>query len=159
MLTIKGLPGVRFEITQDEPRAAAAGDFAAEKAKSSICGRSSRTPTRPCPSTAAGSTPHERQSAASATSSTIDRLFGEVARFRAYPHFDRAYRLMSQGRDRDALPEIEAGLKHEPANTAARLAWVDALTRLGRREQALRQASLALTHDTHHPGALRRRAS
>lgn len=92
-----------------------------------------------------------------AAAGAIDRFMGEVARFRAYPHFDRAYALLRAGRDKEALPAFEAGLKHEPGNTAARLAWVDALARLGRRDQALRQASQALQIEAGHPGALRRR--
>jgi bacteriophage N4 adsorption protein A len=97
------------------------------------------------------------QASLPAAAGVIDRFMGEVARFRAYPHFDRAYALLRAGRDKDAAVAFETGLKHEPGNTAARLALVDALTRLGRRDQALRQASQALQAEAGHPGALRRR--
>ena len=61
----------------------------------------------------------------------------ERAHFRAFPHFDRAFRRLSEQRLADAAQSFAAGLAHEPDNELARRAGLDTLLKLGREREAL----------------------
>jgi Flp pilus assembly protein TadD len=102
-------------------------------------GQTPATPPTPAAQSAQSAPSASSAQAAGTATGLIDRLRGDVAQFLAYPHFDRGYRLLRDGRAADAVVEFELGLTKAPGEHRARLARADALHSLGRRAEALRE--------------------
>src|SRR5947207_11498893 len=56
----------------------------------------------------------------------------QIVRFRGYPHLDRAYRLMKQGKAQDATDELASYLRRDPYDVAARKIYLTWLSDRGR---------------------------
>lgn len=88
---------------------------------------------------AQGAVPASPPAAAAAPApGLLDRLGVEVARFLAYPHFERGYRLAREQRPAQAAVQFELGLARDPLAHEARLALADLQHQLGHHDQALR---------------------
>lgn len=64
--------------------------------------------------------------------------------FRTYPHLERAYRLMDEGRLDEARLELERYLEIDPQDLRVRFMYLLLLQRTGDAEEAIRQADLIL---------------
>lgn len=74
-----------------------------------------------------------------------ENLFQKQLRlFRTYPHLERAYRLMDEGRLDEARLELERYLDIDPQDLGVRFTYLVLLNRTADAEEAIRQADLIL---------------
>ena len=74
----------------------------------------------------------------------IGALAGELRELRAYPHLDRAYRLIARNQLLDARAELERHLALQPEHAAARTAYLMLLWRLKAYAEVLEQADIVI---------------
>jgi bacteriophage N4 adsorption protein A len=68
----------------------------------------------------------------------------QIRRFRAYPHLDRAYRLMKQGKSKEASDELASYLRLEPFDATARQTYLVLLYEQGQYAETVCQATSLL---------------
>ena len=74
----------------------------------------------------------------------VGALAVELRELRAYPHLDRAYRLLARSQLREARDEFERHLAIDPEHVEARTAYVMLLYRMKDHAEAVRQADVLL---------------
>jgi len=82
----------------------------------------------------------------------------QVRRFRGYPHLDRAYRLMKQGKAQDATDELANYLRRDPYDEAARQTFLILLYEQGRYAETACEATSLLTDESRNASVLVYRA-
>src|SRR5438876_1186830 len=97
----------------------------------------------------AGSNPASAQSVAPPTRDhgIAGALASELRELRAYPHLDRAYRLVARNELKDARVEFERHLALDPDHVPARTAYVMLLYRLREYANAIQQADIVVRRD------------
>src|SRR5256886_999606 len=72
----------------------------------------------------------------------------QIVRFRGYPHLDRAYRLMKQGKAQDATDELASYLRRDPYDVAARQTYLILLYEQGRYAETACEATSLLKDES-----------
>lgn len=80
-------------------------------------------------------------------------VIAQLRELRAYPHLDRAYRLVSSNRLLEARTEFERHLTIDPAGVQPRIAYVMLLFRLKAYPEVVRQADLIVAEQPRAPQA------
>lgn len=75
---------------------------------------------------------------------TDNWLISQLRQFRAYPHLDRAYRLISAGKHGEAAQELKTYLQLEPRDKQSRVTYLNVLYRLKRYDAVLQEANALL---------------
>src|SRR5256885_6203887 len=75
-------------------------------------------------------------------------LFRSIVRFRGYPHLDRAYRLMKQGKAQEATDELASYLRRDPYDAAARQTYLILLYEQGRYAETACEATSLLKDES-----------
>src|SRR5256886_3403966 len=94
---------------------------------------------KPCPPAA----PMARHAAAE--ESWLQR---QIRRFRGYPHLDRAYRLMKEGKAQEATDELASYLRRDPHDVAARQTYLVLLYEQGRYAETACEATSLLKDES-----------
>jgi len=81
-----------------------------------------------------------------------------ILRFRGYPHLDRAYRLMKQGKVQDATDELASYLRRDPYDVAARQTYLILLYEQGRYAETACEATSLLKDESQNASVLVYRA-
>jgi len=81
-----------------------------------------------------------------------------IRRFRGYPHLDRAYRLMKQGKTQDATDELYSYLRRDPYDQAARQTLLILLYEQRRYAETACEATSLLTVESRNASAMMYRA-
>src|SRR5437879_3411431 len=100
--------------------------------------------SEPCPTAA----PVARRAAAE--DSWLQR---QVRRFSGYPHLDRAYRLMKEGKAQEATGELASYLRRDPYDVAARQTYLILLYQQGRYAEAACEATSLLKDESSWSGS------
>jgi tetratricopeptide (TPR) repeat protein len=103
----------------------------------------------PCPRVAA---------AASSAAAEAGWLQQQIRRFRAYPHLDRAYRLIKEGKAQPATDELSSTLRLDPHDAAARQTYLILLYEQGRYVESACEATLLLKNESQNETGLLYRA-
>src|SRR5256886_6540814 len=82
----------------------------------------------------------------------------QIVRFRGYPHLDRAYRLMKQGKAQEATDELASYLRRDPYNAAARQTYLILLYEQGRYVETACAATSLLKDESQNASVLVYRA-
>jgi adsorption protein A len=82
----------------------------------------------------------------------------QIRRFRGYPHLDRAYRLMKQGKTQEATEELAGYLRLEPHDAAARQTYLVLLYEQRRYAETACEATSLLKDDSQNASGLVYRA-
>jgi len=82
----------------------------------------------------------------------------QILRFRGYPHLDRAYRLMKQGKAQDATDELASYLRRDPYDVAARQTYLILLYEQGRYAETACEATSLLKDESQNASVLVYRA-
>jgi len=82
----------------------------------------------------------------------------QILRFRGYPHLDRAYRLMKQGKAQDATDELASYLRQDPYDVAARQTYLILLYEQGRYAETACEATSLLKDESQNASVLVYRA-
>src|SRR5436309_1971048 len=82
----------------------------------------------------------------------------QIVRFRGYPHLDRAYRLMKQGKAQDATDELASYLRRDPYDVAARQTYLILLYEQGRYAETACEATSLLKDESQNASVLVYRA-
>ncbi len=77
----------------------------------------------------------------------------EIRKFRTYPHLDRAYRLISEGRQQEAKKELKQFLSVDPKNVNVRMMYVTLLYRLKEYPEVIQQSNSVLQEQPGHTSA------
>jgi len=78
-------------------------------------------------------------------------LTGQVRAYRAYPHLDKAYRLLDAGKPAEAQREFETYLRLNPRDENAQVAYLAVLYRLDRHPELIDRANGMLTEQPDWP--------
>ena len=72
----------------------------------------------------------------------------QIRRFRGYPHLDRAYRLMKEGKAQEATDELASYLRRDPHDVAARQTYLVLLYEQGRYAETACEATSLLKDES-----------
>jgi adsorption protein A len=72
----------------------------------------------------------------------------QIRRFRGYPHLDRAYRLMKEGKAQEATDELASYLRRDPYDVAARQTYLILLYQQGRYAETACEATSLLKDES-----------
>jgi len=72
----------------------------------------------------------------------------QIRRFSGYPHLDRAYRLMKEGKAREATDELASYLRRDPYDVAARQTYLILLYQQGRYAETACEATSLLKDES-----------
>jgi tetratricopeptide (TPR) repeat protein len=82
----------------------------------------------------------------------------QISHFRSFPHLDRAYRLLQQGRKEEAASEVQHYLRLEPHDLAARQTYLILLFQMAAYSRTVEEATLLLQDQPTATAALLYRA-
>src|SRR5437879_6795695 len=82
----------------------------------------------------------------------------QIRRFSGYPHLDRAYRLMKEGKAQEATDELASYLRRDPYDVAARQTYLILLYQQGRYAETACEATSLLKDESQNASVLVYRA-
>src|SRR6266478_5370553 len=82
----------------------------------------------------------------------------QIRRFSGYPHLDRAYRLMKEGKAQEATDELASYLRRDPHDVAARQTYLVLLYEQGRYAETACEATSLLKNESQNASVLVYRA-
>ena len=82
----------------------------------------------------------------------------QIRRFRGYPHLDRAYRLMKEGKAQEATDELASYLRRDPHDVAARQTYLVLLYEQGRYAETACEATSLFKDESQNASVLVYRA-
>src|SRR2546426_3617153 len=85
-------------------------------------------------------------------------LHQQIRRFSGYPHLDRAYRLMKEGKAQEATDELASYLRRDPYDAAARQTYLTLLYEQGRYVETACAATSLLKDESQNASVLVYRA-